>query len=258
MLPVFRKQLEREILRNAVQRPRDRVWFVAAHAQTAHVLLPIGEPIRIAQGRQVRGHPLDGFGDQILVLHGLQGHRHVCHAPDLLGPLTSAVDDDLATDFPVWGLHGGDASVFHPDARDRGFLDDPHPAHPCPFGEGLGDVGGIGLSVSGQKGGSDQIVSRHQRPELLGIVRGEQFHLQPKAVGSGRLPLEFDPAFLGAGEPQSAVHLPARGLSGFRLNGAVEVHAVLEQPCGVGRTAQLPHESGGVEGAAAGELSALK
>ena len=59
MLEVVLEQLELEILRQSFACPRLGIGLVAAHHQPADLLLPIGEPVRIAQRRQVRRHALD-------------------------------------------------------------------------------------------------------------------------------------------------------------------------------------------------------
>ena len=56
VLQVVVKKLELEALGKAVHGPRLGIGLIAAHDETAHLLLPIGETVRIAQRRQARRH----------------------------------------------------------------------------------------------------------------------------------------------------------------------------------------------------------
>ena len=89
-------------------------------------------------------------------------------------------------------------------------------------GERLDEVGGGGLAVGGQEGGADDVVDLHDRPEGLGLLRGEELHLEAEGAGGGGLALHLGPAVGGAGEAEAAVHLPAGGEAGLGFQAVVE------------------------------------
>ena len=93
---------------------------------------------------------------------------------------------------------------------------------------------------------------------VLRLVGRKEMHLQAEAARRRRLPLDLRHAFGVAGEAQAAVHLPARRLSGLRLEPAIDLDRAREKPRDVGRCPQLPDEARRMEGGAARELLALE
>ena len=158
-------------LGDAVQGPGDGVGLVAAHDQAADILLKIGQAVRVAQGRQVRGDAVDGFGDEILVLDRLQGHRHTRKRADFAGPLAGAVDHHLAGNVARGGGDTDDPAVLHLDGADRAVFDNASATAPRALGQGLGDVGRVGLAVGWQKGGAGHVTHIHERPQVLSLSR---------------------------------------------------------------------------------------
>ena len=73
----------------------------------------------------------------------------------------------------------------------------------------------------------------------------------------GCLPLHLDPAIFVTGQPQAAVHLPARRLAGFFLKPVVEVDRITQKLGDIGVSPELPDQPGGVERGAAGQLGAF-
>ena len=77
----------------------------------AGFLANVGAVARIAQDRQQRVHAVDGLGDQVVVLGGLQRHIDAGQAPDLARPHAGAVDDEFgAAPCPRSVCHAGDAA----------------------------------------------------------------------------------------------------------------------------------------------------
>ena len=121
---VFEQAGTRNRLGKPVDRPGLGVRLVAAHHQAADLLLPIGETVRIAQRRQVRGHAVDRLGDEILVLHRDERNVDAGHAPDLARPLAGADHELVASDAPLVGDDRAHAAVLDLDAGDRHALGD--------------------------------------------------------------------------------------------------------------------------------------
>ncbi len=118
MVPVRSQQLELEVLREAVDRPGDRVRLVAAHHQAADLLLVVREPVGIAQRRQVAGDACDRLGDDVLVLHRRPAarSRRPCARPRAsTGRRRSPRFSQSMR--PCRGHHGGHASVARPRCR---------------------------------------------------------------------------------------------------------------------------------------------
>ena len=117
MLEIVFEQLERERLGKALDRPWHGVRLVAAHHQTADLLLPVGETVRIAQRRQVRGHAVDLLGDEILMLHRDERNVDAGHAPKLARPLPGADHELVASDPALVGDDGAHALRPRPRCR---------------------------------------------------------------------------------------------------------------------------------------------
>ena len=97
VIEVAVEQLKLERARNAVDRPRNRVWLVATHHQAADFLLVVGQSVRVAQRRQVaRNLRCELLGDHVLVLHRHERHVHADRCAKRACPLPAA-DHDLLT-----------------------------------------------------------------------------------------------------------------------------------------------------------------
>ncbi len=258
VVPVAVQQLELERARDAADGPGHWVGLVATHHQAADLLLVVGEAVGVPQRRQVARHlRSERLGDDVLVLHRHERDVDPHRGSQGAGPLAAAHHDLLALD--ATGASGATVTtaLMTPETTsmllDLGVLADRRTRHAGAAGEGHGDVAGAGLAVGGQERCTDEVVDLHQRPQLLGLLRGEQVHLQAEALGRGGLAAHLGPAFLVAGQAQATVHLPAGGLAGLGLQGAVQLHRVAEQLGDVGAGAQLAHQPGGVERAARGE-----
>jgi hypothetical protein len=143
--------------------------------------------------------------------------------------LAGAVHQLLASDEALGGLDARHAPVLDPHAGDAHILDDARAMQARAFGERLGDVGGIGLAVGRQVGGTHQIAGVHQRPEIARLLRGQQVHLQAEGMGRRRLALDLGPALLVVGQSQAPVLLPTGGQTGFALERLIELHRVLQE-----------------------------
>ena len=258
MIEVGIEQLEVEIARDSLRRPRDRVRLVATHHQTADFFLVVGQAIRVAQGGEVARHRrAERRGDDVLVLHRDQRHVDADRGRERARPLPGAAHDDAALDATLRRDDRLDHAVDHFDLEHVGVFADRRPCLAGAAGQGHRDVGRVGLPVGRQEGRTDHVVDRHQRPQVLSLARREQVHLEAERLCGGRLPLDLVPAFGVARQPQAAVHLPPGGLSGFFFQPFVEVHRVAEQLGDVGAAAQLADEPGSVERGSRRQLVAL-
>ena len=258
MIEVRGQKLEVEPFGNALHRPGHRVRLVSAPDKTADLFLPVGQPVGVAQGGQVRRHAGDPFGHHVLMFHRHQRHVDAHRRRQGPRPLPGA-DHHLFAVYPALRrLHPPDAPLFHDDPGDRRILKYPHPRHARAACQRLGDIRRVCLPVGRQKGRAHQIVNGHQRPQVLRLLRGQQMHLKPKGMRGRCLPLHFRPAFGSAGQPQPAVHLPPGLQAGFLFQPPVEVHRIAQQLRDVGRGAQLPHQPRRMKGGPRGQLLAFQ
>ena len=224
MIPVGRQQLEIKIIRKTIGRPGPWIGLVAAHNQAADLFLVVSQAIGIAQRGQAALDARNHVGDEILMLHRDQRHADTGHGADLPCPLTGAIDDHFAADSALARQHRRHPTTLKLYPEHVGVLEDPDAAQARTLGKRLGDVGGIDLTVGGQKRGAHQVGNVHQRPQLLRFAWRQQLHFEAEGTRAGRLPLEFSPAGRIAGQAQTAVHLPAARQPSLGLERAVERH----------------------------------
>ena len=96
-------------------------------------------------------------------------------------------------------MHGTDPAELELEAGHRHTLPQRDAREPRALGQGLGDVGRIGLPVGRQERGTHDVLDGHRRPQRLRLAGGEQVHLQPEGMGSGRLAAHLGPAIGRAG-----------------------------------------------------------
>ena len=200
MIPVRIEQCEVKAVRDTVGSPGQWIGLVTAHDETTDFFLVIGEAIGIAQGRQIAGHAIDGLRDHVLVLYRHQRHVDSGKAAKLVGPLATAVDDDLTGNTPLLRQHCRYTAVAELDPRYRTIFNQHAAVHARALCQRLRDVGGIRLPVGGQECRAHQIVDGHQRPQLAGLGWCQQVHLEAEAVSRRGLALELDHALGVAGE----------------------------------------------------------
>ncbi len=258
MIVIVVKQPELPVLGDVTGDPALRVRLVAAHDQTADLFLEVGATVRIAQGRRIEGKAGDLLGHDVLVLHGVQRHRHPGHRADLPGPHATAVHDRLAGDVAFGGLDMGDPVAVDPEAGDPDAFDDLCPMHPRAFGEALRDVRRACLPVRGQPGGTDQVRGVHQWPHPLDLVRADQLHLHAEAFRRRGQSLEFRPAVGRGGQTQAAGHFPAGIQARHGGQALVEVDRILQHLGDRGRGAQLADKACRMPGRPRGHLSLLQ
>ena len=259
LIPVAVEQLKMKVARDAVlRRPRHRLQLVATHHEAADLLLEIAKSIRVAQRREVGGHPFNRLGDEVLVLHRLHRHGNVGQATAFARPDAATVDRDLTLDVAQVRLHPGHPAVANVEPGHPTALDDFCALHLRALGQGLTQIGRTRLPIGRQERCANHVRDIHQRPKLLGFAGRKQMHLEPETVRGSRLSLDFGQALVVAGQAQPAVGFPAGGLPRLRLELAVKLDAVLEQLRNTGRAAELADQAGGVKRRAAGQRLALE
>ena len=173
MIPVIVQQGEIKALGYALLGPGDRVRLIAAHDQSTNLFLEIGQPIGIAQGRQIARHRGDFFGHQVLVLHRYQRNIDPGHLSQLTRPLSATDHQFFALDTAIVGLHRTQGITIKFKARDLGILTDLYTTLARAAGQRLRDVRRVRLTVRRQKCGADQIIDIHHRPQVERFLRGK-------------------------------------------------------------------------------------
>ena len=182
MIEVRGQKLEVEPFGDSLHRPGHRVRLVPAPDKPADLFLPVGQPVGVAQGGQVRRHAGDPFSHHVLMFHRHQRHVDAHRRRQGTRPLPGA-DHHLFAVYPALRrLHPPDAPLFHDDPGNRRILKYPHPRHARAACQRLGDIRRVCLPVGRQKGRAHQIVYGHQRPQVLRLLRGQQMHLKPEGM----------------------------------------------------------------------------
>jgi hypothetical protein len=83
-------------------------------------------------------------------------------------------------------------------------------------------------------------------------------HFKAKGMRRCRLPLDFRHPPGIAGEPQAAVHFPARGKAGFLFKAAIEIDGMLQKLGDIGRSSELSDKARRMPGRTGRELRPLK
>ena len=261
MLEILWQGVEAEILGDAGHAPGFRAGFERAQHHLAGIGLVIGAFVGDAQHRKV-AKAFDGFCYKIEMLAGVERQAHAGPRGQVAAPHATAVDDDVRRD--VTGLavrlpiDAGDALAVVCHGRDLHALHDPCAAHPRALGQRHGDIGRVALPVAGKMHGAGDIADLHMRIHGLDLGGGNLAHLHVEGAGERGLPQKlFAP--VGGQANGDGAHLPhPRGDAGLFLELDVEIGGILGQPRHVLSAAQLPHQTGGVPGCAAGQLLAFQ
>ena len=188
----------------------------------------------------------------------MTGTRDAGHAPDLGREHAGRIHHRLRFHPALVGLDGAHLTSHHLDPRHPGVRGDPGAALPGTRRQGHGQAGGVEVPIGGQPGGAQHAIGRHQRESVLRFGWTDELHGQPVRLGPARLPAQLLHPLRRGGQPQRADLAPARVDAGLGRQAAVGGDAVDHHP-GQGRAAaQLPHQAGGVEGGAAGQLGAFQ
>ena len=186
-VPVGRDLAEGEVARDALDLPRRRLRLEEADHHPAALLAVVAVGSGVLEHRRVRVEPVDGVGDQVVVLGRLVGDHQAVPRPQLAGPHAGAVDDVLGLDLavspgaPVETRTPVTAPAVGEHVLDRDALDDAHAEPPGALGQRGGDVDGVDPAVAGDVEAGEQVVGL--RPgEQVGHLRAARSP-RPRARG---------------------------------------------------------------------------
>ena len=246
LAPVFRERSEAESLGDTLHAPGLGPGIEAAHEESRHLFLEVDVAVAIAHHGQIGGDAVDGVGDDVHVLAGVQGYGDAAHAAELARPHARAVHQDFRGDVALRGVHSRHAAALELDARDLDALVNLRTARPGAPGEGLGDVGGVRLAVAGNPHRPHEVIGAHERVALARLLGADLLGLDAVGAGHRGVASELDHALDRARHADAAAALPARGLARLGLEAAVEIDAVANELGQIARGAELAHEAGGV------------
>ena len=86
MIPVFRQEIEGEILRQFVEADGPRIRLETTDQQTADIVAEIEMRVMIAEGRQVSRHLFHRLGQQIEMFAGMQRRGDSGKGRDRMAP----------------------------------------------------------------------------------------------------------------------------------------------------------------------------
>ena len=265
-VPVGLQRGERRRPRDAVDRPGRGVRLEEADHHAAALLAVVAVRRGVLEDRRVRVDPLDGVGDQVVVLGGLVGDHHAAPLAELAGPHAGAVHDVLALegrrvavgracrDHHPPHLAVLDQHVVHPDP-----LDDSHAEVLRAAGQRLGEVDRVDPAVAGDVEAGQQVVGLRPGEEVGHLLRPDLLDLEPEVALEGGDPAVLvQPVGVGRGLDQPD-RLEARRDPGLGLEPRVEVTGVQPDPgAGLRGRPEARHQPGRVPRRTAGEPVALQ
>ena len=237
--------------------------FKRAQHHFAGIFLVIGAFVGHPQHRQ-RAQALDGFGDDIEMLARMQRHVYARHAPHLMAPHAGAIDDHITGDMARISaiiadpVNPGDPPPLPVNGAHACALGDHRAAHACPFGQGQGNIGRVGLAIGGQPHPAGDIGDVQMRVARLDFAWRQLFHGHAKGARHGGVAVQlFQP--LGGERGRNRADLTkARGHPCFGLEPGVKLGRVAGQFCHIRRGAQLPDQPRGVPSCARRQLFAFQ
>jgi hypothetical protein len=259
-VPVRLEQAPVEVRRDRVeagpaarQEGRRRAALVAAHQQPAALLAEVDRQVGVAQrGERVPLVALpEGPGNDVLVRHRLDRDPHTRQAPELGREHSGGDHHHLALDVAALGPDAPHPPALALDPGHARGGEDARAARPRPLGELARQLRRIDVAVAWKEGSADHALRRHERKQLLRLLRRDQLQGQAEGLGRARL------------APQLLHPLPARGESDpAALDPAwdrpVQLDRAHHHPGQRDVAAQLAHQGGRVEGRARGELVSLQ
>ena len=257
-VPVRRDGAEGEVGRRSVELPRRAHRLEQPDQQAAALLAVVGVAVRVLDDRQVAVHAVDGLGEQVVVLGGLQRDVDADAAPELARPQARRDHDGLALDVAGVGDDRGDPAVVGAQPGDRHALDDGDAARGGALGQRGRDADRVGATFVGDVRRREDVVDRGDRRQLGHLGRGDLDVVDAEAALEGALAAQrLEPLRRGR-EVQVADRAEPGGVAGLGLEAGVEVAGVARHPQrGLVDHAGAGDQSGRVPRGPGGELVAL-
>ena len=229
-VPVRRDGAEGEVGRRSVELPRRTHRLEQPDEQAAALLAVVGVAVRVLDHRQVAVHAVDGLGEQVVVLGGLQRDVDADAAPQLARPEARGDHDGLALDVACVGDDRGDPAVLGAQPGHRHALDDGDAARGGALGQRGRHTDRVGATFVGDVRRREDVVDRGDRRQLGHLGRGDLDVVDAEAALEGALAAQRLEPLRRGGEVQVADRAEPGGVAGLGLEAGVEVAGVARHP----------------------------
>ncbi len=251
-VPVGLQRRERGVAGDAVDLPGCTHRLEQPDHQPADLFPVVAVVAGVLDHGPRRIEPFHLFGDQVVVLGGLERDRDARPFAQLAGPHAGGVDDVLALDRAPIGDDAAHGAVFDQDVLDGDALDDRHPPLAGAASERHRGVDRVDPSVALDVKPGQQVVGAGEREQVGHLARRDLVNVDTAvAVECGHSTVFLQAAVVGRHFDESDRLEPGRQ-PGLGLEPGVEVAGVLaqlgrclrcrperhHQPCGVPRGAR--------------------
>ena len=246
-----------EIQRRAVDRPRVAVLLVKADAEAAPFLAQIALALRVHDVGQFFTALVDLrqlFGDQVLVLHGVQRQIEAGECTDFAGPQPGGVDHVFGVDRALLGHHVPAAIRTRGGGQHRAAQLNLRPRHARSLGVGVGGARRVEVAVQRVVQGRQHTVGVCNGRELFDLIRADDLGFQAHVAVLGALGLEEIQPVGCAGQCHPADVVQAAAHAGDLLQLLVEPDRVALQRRHIGIGVEGMEPASCVPGRARGQL----
>ena len=249
-----RKAVEFERFGNAVRRPCLGMEMRKAEQQLSGILFPVGAVAIGPQHRQVRRQACNRFGDEIIVLAGMQRHADAVAPAQLARPHAAAIDHDIGLDYALAGAHTTHLSAFGQNLFDKSVFEQARTVHARALCQRLGKVAGVGGAVARHEDAAKHALGIHQGPALGNLRRLEERCLDSEQAGEVGLAPELGHTLVIQRDGDGTVLPKPRVLAGLGLDFLQQLDTIAGKRRGGVAALQLADKPGGMPGRAAGQL----
>ena len=186
-----------------------------AEQQLSGILFPVGSVAIGPQHRQVCRQPRNRFGDEIIVLAGMQRHADAVAPAKLARPHATAIDHDISLDHAFTGAHTAHLSALGQNLFYKGVFEQARTVHACALCQRLGKVAGIGGAVARHQDAAKHTLGIHQGPALGNLGCLEERGLDTEQAGEIGLAPEFGQTLVIQRDGNGAVLPKSRILAGL-------------------------------------------
>ena len=253
-----RKAVEFERLGNAVWRPCLGMEMRKAEQQLAGILFPVGAVAIGPQHRQVRGQALNRFGNEIIVLAGMQWHANAIAPAQLARPHAAAIDHDIGLDHAFTGAHAAHLSAVAQNLFHKSVFEQARAIHARTLCQRLGEIAGVGGPVARHQDTAKHALGIHQGPALGNLRCLEERGLDTEQAGEIGLAPELGKTLVVQRDGDGSVLPKSRVLAGLCLDLLQQLDTIAGKRGGGVAALQLADKPGGMPGRAAGQLLSFK